>query len=301
MSSQLDHIGKTPILKLSAFEPGGNLFAKLESKNPLSSVKDRTAWGMIRHAERNGLLKKGSLLVEPTSGNTGIGLAWISRLRGYRLILTMPDSMSVERRKILAFLGAELVLTEGKKGMKGAVEEAEKIRNEGNAIFLDQFSNPGNPEIHYETTGPEIWDGMEGEIDIAVFGVGTGGTLSGAGRYLKEKNPKIKIIAVEPKESPVISGGVPAPHVIQGIGAGFVPKNLDRSLIERIETVSGDEAMSSAMELAKIEGIFAGISSGAAIFIARTIALENPALRVFTVLPDTAERYLSTTLFPPSK
>lgn len=297
MISQIETIGNTPIIKLNNFSPKTNLFGKLENRNPLSSVKDRAAWGMIKLAEENGTLKKGDLIVEPTSGNTGIALAWISRIRGYKLILTMPETMSVERRNILKFLGAELVLTDGAKGMNGAIEKAKEIQKEKNAFLPNQFSNPGNVQIHEETTGPEIWKALDGQIDWAVFGVGTGGTLTGAGKFLKSKNPNVKIAAVEPKESPVLSGGNPGPHKIQGIGAGFIPKILDTKLIDRIEQASGDEAFGAARELAQTEGTLVGISCGAAAHAARKIARENPAQNVVVILPDTGERYLSTDLF----
>jgi len=295
--SQINAIGNTPIIQLNNFSPSTNLFAKLESQNPLFSVKDRAAWGMIDLAQREGRLKKGGSIVEPTSGNTGIALAWISRILGYKLILTMPETMSVERRNILKFLGAKIVLTQGPKGMKGAIEEARKIHKEKDIFMPNQFSNPGNAEIHQKTTGPEIWRTMEEKLDWAVFGVGTGGTLTGAGRFLKSKDPNIKIVAVEPTESAVLSGNDPGPHKIQGIGAGFIPSILDTNLIDRIEQVSGDKAIQVSQELARAEGVFAGISSGAAAIAARKIAKENPDQRVVVILPDTGERYLSTDLF----
>ncbi|MBT8420121.1 MAG: cysteine synthase A [Gammaproteobacteria bacterium] len=300
MSNSFDAIGKTPITALENFAPGTKLCAKLESFNPLSSVKDRAACGMLLRAEQKGELKAGDLIVEPTSGNTGIALAWIARLKNYRLVLTMPETMSIERRRILEFLGAEIVLTEGPKGMNGAIEKAREIAESKKAYLPNQFENPGNPEFHYKTTGPEIWQDLAGKVDIAVFGVGTGGTLTGAGGYLKEKNPGLKIIAVEPAESPILSGGAHSPHKIQGIGAGFVPKILKTELIESIELVSSDEAIAVAKELAQTEGLFVGISSGAAAAAAKRLATQNPDKVVITVFPDTAERYFSTDLFKPA-
>ncbi|MDD2942091.1 MAG: cysteine synthase A [bacterium] len=299
-TSLIDTIGRTPTVNLARYAPDFNISGKLESFNPLSCVKCRTAWGMIRLAEREGMIKPGDLIVEPTSGNTGIGLAWISRIRGYRLILTMPETMSIERRRMMEFLGAEIILTEGSKGMKGALARAEELCADEGAFMPDQFSNPGNVEIHYQTTGPEIWEQMDGKIDYAVFGVGTGGTLTGAGRYLKEKNPKIKIVAVEPTHSPVLSGGQPGPHKIQGIGAGFIPTILDQSLIDQVVTVSNDDAISQAKKLALTEGIVCGISCGAALAGCWQVAAEDPEARIITVLPDTGERYLSTVLFEPA-
>ena len=295
--SLIDVIGNTPLVAVSRFCPEGHVFAKLEAYNPLSCVKCRTAWGMIRRAERDGLLKPGSMIVEPTSGNTGIGLAWVCRIRGYKLKLTMPETMSVERRKVVQYLGAELVLTDGTRGMTGAVEKAHEIREREHAFLPNQFSNPGNPEIHYETTGPEIWRDMEGKVDIAVFGVGTGGTLTGAGRYLREQNPKIKIVAVEPSTSPVLSGGSPGRHMIQGIGAGFIPQILDMNLISQIEQVSSDDAIATARDMASTEGIFCGISCGAAACAAKRLAIKHPDLNIVVLMPDAAERYLSTPLF----
>lgn len=302
MSNSLDLIGRTPTVALGNFAPGTRLSAKLESFNPLSSVKDRAAHGMILRAEQNGQLAPGDLIVEPTSGNTGIALAWIARLKHYRLILAMPETMSLERRRTLAFLGAELVLTEGPKGMNGAIAKAREIverhRAGGESAYLpNQFENPGNPECHFRTTGPEIWRDLAGEVDIAVFGVGTGGTLTGAGGYLKERNRALRIVAVEPAESPILSGGAHTPHRIQGIGAGFVPGILRTDLIDSVETVSSEEAMATTRELARAEGLFVGISSGAAAAAARRVAGRNPDRVVVTVLPDTAERYFSTDLF----
>lgn len=296
-ASQISIIGQTPVIQVTKFSADTNLYVKLESKNPLGSVKDRVAWGMIRRAEREGLLKPGDTVVEPTSGNTGIGLAWICRIRGYKLILTMPDTMSVERRSILKFLGAEVVLTEGNKGMQGAIHKALEISEEKYAYYPDQFSNPGNPHIHFETTGPEIWKSLNRKVDYAVFGVGTGGTLTGAGKFLQSENPHIKIVAVEPAASPVIAGGNPCQHKIEGIGAGFIPHNLDVSLIDEIIHVTECEAVSTSKALADQEGIFVGISSGAAAFAAKKIAQNKPDKRIIAILPDTAERYLSTDLF----
>ncbi|VFM95412.1 MAG: cysteine synthase [Candidatus Kentron sp. G] len=300
-SNSLDFIGKTPVVSLGNFAPEARLWAKLESFNPLSSVKDRAARGMLLRAEENGQLKAGDLIVEPTSGNTGIALAWIARLGHYRLLLTMPETMSIERRRILEFLGAELVLTEGAKGMNGAIEKAREIAEDKNAYMPNQFENPGNPAFHFKTTGPEIWQDLAGKVDIAVFGVGTGGTLTGTGGYLKEKNPDLKIVAVEPAESPVLSGGSHSPHKIQGIGAGFVPKILKTELIDSVETVPSAEAMAAARELTEKEGLFVGISSGAAAGAARRVAAGNPDKVVVTVFPDTAERYFSTDLFEGGK
>jgi cysteine synthase A len=297
LESQIDTIGKTPLFRVPTFAPGANLFVKLESKNPAGSVKDRAVWGMIRLAEKEGKLKQGSIIVEPTSGNTGIGLAWISCIRGYKLILTMPETMSVERRNILKFLGAKVVPTDGMKGMQGAIDKAVEISEKENAFFPNQFSNPGVVQIHFETTGPEIWEEIGKKLDFAVFGVGTGGTLTGAGKFLKSKKKEVKIVAVEPADSPVISGGKPGPHKIQGIGAGFIPDILDTKIIHTVETVTNEDALSTSRELAEKEGIFVGISSGAAAHAARKIAQSHPNEYVMTILPDTAERYLSTDLF----
>jgi cysteine synthase len=295
--SQVNSIGSTPLIRLGGFVPHINLFAKLESFNPLGSVKDRAAWGMILQAERKGQLKAGSKIVEPTSGNTGIALSWISQVRGYELILTMPETMSIERRKIIKFLGAKMILTKGEKGMKGAVEKALEVAEKEKAFMPNQFANQGNVQIHFETTGPEIWNQMQESVDIAVFTVGTGGTLTGAGKFLKTKNPRIKIIAVEPADSAVLSGGSPGAHKIQGIGAGFVPDILEVDLIDEIEKVTNEEAIKTSQELAMAEGIFVGISSGAAAHAAKIIAQKNPHKRVVTLFADTAERYLSTDLF----
>ena len=287
--------GKTPVVKISKF--GEAIYGKLESFNPMSSVKDRIAASMIEDAEKNKKISPGDLLIEPTSGNTGIGLAFIAAAKGYRLILTMPDTMSIERRKLLKFLGAQVVLTDGKKGMKGAIEEAEKIAEQEQGHMLQQFNNSANWKAHYKGTGPEIWKDLEENVDIFVAGVGTGGTITGVGKYLKEKNPKIKIVAVEPADSPVLSGGKPGPHKIQGIGAGFVPEILDRDLIDGIITVDAADALDMSKRLAKREGIFCGISSGANVWAALKEAEANKGKNIVTIICDTGERYLSTALF----
>lgn len=297
-------VGKTPIVKLNNMQKNenlqGNLFAKVEFFNPSSSVKDRIAKGIIDDAERKGLLTKDSVIIEPTSGNTGIGLASVAASRGYKIIITMPETMSVERRQLMKIFGAEIVLTDGTKGMKGAIEKANELKAEiENSFMPSQFTNEVNPKTHFETTGPEIWEDMGGNIDILVSGIGTGGTISGAGLYLKEKNPNIKIIGVEPKDSPVLTKGTPGPHKIQGIGAGFVPDTLDTKIYDEIITVSNEDAMKSSQVLAKTEGILAGISSGAALYAALLVAKkeENLGKNIVVVLPDTGERYISTDLF----
>ncbi|MDR3133759.1 MAG: cysteine synthase A [Prevotellaceae bacterium] len=299
-----DLIGNTPLLELSSYEKskaaGATLIAKLEYFNPAGSVKDRIALAMIEDAEARGVLKPGATIIEPTSGNTGVGLAFVSAAKGYKLTLTMPETMSLERRNLLKALGATLVLTPGSEGMKGAIAKAVALRAETpGAIILQQFDNPSNPEIHYRTTAEEIWRDTGGKVDIFVSGVGTGGTVSGAGKRLKELNPAVKVIAVEPADSPVLSGGNPGPHKIQGIGAGFVPKNYDPSVIDRIITVSNDDAIRTSRELAKTEGLLVGISSGAAAFAATSLALEpeNKGKNIVVILPDTGERYLSTILY----
>ncbi len=293
-------VGKTPLLRLSRFAPGLNVLAKLELFNPGSSVKDRIALAMIEAAAAQGKIKPGATLIEPTSGNTGIGLAWIAAVKGYRLILTMPESMSVERRKLLQAFGAEIVLTSGSEGMLGAIAKAEELLKQIPDSFQpSQFSNPENPQAHYRTTGPEIWEACDGNIDILIAGVGTGGTLSGTGRYLKEKNPHLKVIAVEPSTSAVLLGKPAGPHMIQGIGGGFIPENLDRSLLDEVVTVESTTAIEAAKELALKEGLLAGISTGANVWAARTVAQrpENAAKTIVTIACDTGERYISTLLF----
>ena len=293
-------IGETPLLRLERFAPGAGILAKLESFNPLSSAKDRAAKYMIADAEERGLLRPGGTIVEPTSGNTGVGLAYLGRLRGYRVVLTMPETMSAERRGLLSALGAELVLTEGARGMSGAIERARTLLAEiPGAWMADQFNNPANARAHYETTGPEIWRDTEGNVDVLVAGVGSGGTITGAGRYLRERNPKALLVAVEPAESPVLSGGKAGPHGIQGIGAGFVPGVLDVSLVDEVFPVRTDDARAACRALARTEGVLAGISSGAAAYAAAQLA-RRPGLSgrtIVTVLPDTGERYLSTGVF----
>ena len=296
-------IGDTPVLELVNYnhknELAAAIFGKVEAENPGGSVKDRVALAMIDDAVARGVLLPGGAIIEPTSGNTGIGLAMVAADRGYDQTLTMPETMSVERRKLLEALGATIVLTPGDKGMKGSIEEAERLRvATPGAITLDQFSNPANPRVHYETTGPEIWREMDGAIDYFVAAVGTGGTISGVGRFLKQCRPEIQIVAVEPAESPVLEGGKPGPHIIQGIGAGFVPKNYDPNFVDRVIAVKGEEAVEAARQLADTEGLLCGFSSGAALFAATKIAreIDRPA-NIVVLLPDTGERYLSTPLF----
>ncbi len=297
-------IGNTPLMELAAFgkrhSAWAKLIAKLEYFNPLGSVKDRIALAMVEDAERRGVLKPGATIVEPTSGNTGVGLAFVSSIKGYRLILTMPETMSLERRKLLQALGAELVLTPGAEGMKGAIAAAGRLRAEiPGAVTLDQFANPANPAVHERTTAEEIWRDTDGMVDIFVAGAGTGGTVSGTGKRLKELNPGVEVVAVEPAESPVLSGGKPGLHAIQGIGAGFVPAIYDPSVVDRVVQVSGNDAIRTSRELARSEGLLAGISSGAAVFAAAQLARrpENKGKNIVVVLPDTGERYLSTVLY----
>jgi len=297
-------IGKTPLLQLTDFSAErkleAKLIAKLEYFNPLSSVKDRIALAMIEDAEKNGKLDKDTVIIEPTSGNTGIGLAFVAASRGYKLILTMPETMSVERRNLLKALNAELVLTPGKDGMKGAIKKAEELSVAFEKSFIpQQFNNPANVRVHRETTAVEIWNDLDGGIDVFVAGVGTGGTITGVGEVLKEKNSNIKIVAVEPYDSPVLSGGAPGPHKIQGIGAGFVPNVLNTKVIDEIFKVRAEQAFETARDLARTEGLLAGISSGAAAFAAAEIAkrAEYKGKTVVALLPDTGERYLSTPLF----
>lgn len=297
----LQSIGNTPLLTLENFagDSGASLLAKQESRNPMGSVKCRIAVSMVEAAEQQGLITKGSTIIEPTSGNTGIGLAFVCAHKKLRLILTMPDSLSVERRHLMRHLGAELVLTPGAEGIKGAIAKAEQLRDDTpNSIILDQFSNPANPAIHRKTTAEEIWRDTDGKVDIFVAGVGTGGTITGVSEVLKERNPNIHVIAVEPEDSPVLSGGTHSPHKIQGIGAGFVPAILNRDIIDEIVTVGNDDAFEAAREVARSEGVFCGISSGAAAHAALQVAKrpENKGKNIVVILPDTGERYLSTPL-----
>ncbi len=302
LDSVISGIGKTGLIRLNVLtkDSAGSVFAKIEADNPMASVKDRIGAAMIEDAEKRGAIDRDSVIVEPTSGNTGIALAFVCAVKGYRLILTMPETMSIERRMLLAHLGAELVLTPGAKGMKGAIAKAEEIAgNTPKAFSPDQFGNPANPEIHRKTTAQEIWNDLNGRVDIFVSGVGTGGTITGVSEVLKEKNRSLHSIAVEPAESPVLSGGDPGPHKIQGIGAGFVPKILNVDIIDEILTVNFGQAVSTARELAEKEGILCGISSGAAAFAALAVSkrTESRGKNIVVVLPDTAERYLSTDLF----
>jgi len=295
-------IGNTPLLRLKKiekmFDLKAEIIAKLESFNPGGSVKDRIALAMINDAENKGLLKQGSVLIEPTSGNTGIGLALIAANRDYRLILTMPDTMSIERVQMFKAYGAEVVLTEGKKGMSGAIEKAKELLTIiPDSLILSQFTNPANPAVHYKTTGPEIWKKTKGKIDILISGVGTGGTITGAGSYLKEQKPEVRLVAVEPASSPVLSKGQAGSHKIQGIGAGFIPEILNQDIIDEIITIKDDEAYQFGRILTKKEGVFAGISAGAALAAAVEVAKKNPKKRIVVVIPDSGNRYLSTPLF----
>jgi cysteine synthase A len=294
-------IGNTPLVRISKLNKStAEIAAKLEFFNPLSSVKDRIGLAMIEDAKRKGLLKEGSVIIEPTSGNTGIALAFVAAAKGYKLILTMPETMSIERRKILKALGAELVLSDGTKGMKGAIEKAEELAGKTPGSFLpQQFRNPSNPEIHRKTTAEEIWNDADGKVDIFIGGVGTGGTITGVGEVLKSRKKSVQIIAVEPEKSPVLSGGQPGSHKIQGIGAGFVPDVFNRSVVDEIIKVKEEDAGTTARDLAKQEGVFAGISSGAALWAALQVAQrpENAGKLIVVVLPDTGERYLSTWLW----
>lgn len=297
-------IGNTPLLELNKFSAAKGIntpvIAKVEYFNPGGSVKDRIALAMIEDAERRGILKPGATIIEPTSGNTGVGLALVSAVKGYKLILTMPDTMSVERRNLVKAYGAEVRLTPGKDGMPGAIREAEALRDSiPGSVILQQFENSANPARHYATTGPEIWRDTDGTVDIFVAGVGTGGTVSGTGRYLKQQNPEVQIIAVEPKSSPVLNGGQSGPHKIQGIGAGFVPQTYDASVVDEVFDVENDDAIRTGREIAQQEGLLVGISAGAALFAASQVALrpENKGKKIVVLLPDTGERYLSTVLY----
>lgn len=298
-----DIVGKTPLLKLQRYMDANackaDILAKLEYQNPGGSVKDRVAIRMIDEAEKSGILHKGDVIIEPTSGNTGIGLACVAAARGYHLIITMPETMSVERRRLLSAYGAELVLTPASKGVKGSIRKANELAEQLHAFVPSQFSNPYNPKSHYETTGPEIWSDTDGKIDVFVAGVGTGGTISGTGRYLKEKNPNIQIVAVEPAGSPVLSDGIPGRHKIQGIGAGFIPETLDMEIYDEILTVTDDDAYQACRELARREGVLCGISSGAALSAAKELAVK-PAYQgktIVSLFPDGGERYLSGGVF----
>lgn len=303
-TSVTELIGRTPLIELKNIEKKNSLnatvVAKLEYFNPAGSVKDRIAKAMIEDAEAKGILKEGATIIEPTSGNTGIGLASVATAKGYRTILTMPETMSIERRNLLKAYGAEIVLTDGSKGMSGAIAKAEELKNEiDGAVILGQFVNPANPETHFKTTGPEIWEDTDGKVDIFVAGVGTGGTLSGTGNYLKSQNPDVKVVAVEPETSPVLSEGHGGPHKIQGIGAGFVPETLDTQIYDEIVKVPNEAAFETANSIAKTEGILVGISSGASLWAALQLAQrpENAGKTIVAIFPDTGERYLSTGIF----
>ena len=297
-SSAEELIGETPLLELRHLHSGARVLAKLERTNPGGSVKDRVAVAMVNDAESRGILKPGATIIEPTSGNTGIGLALVAAVRGYKAIIVMPDSMSVERQKLLAAYGAQLVLTPGAEGMKGAIAKAEQLAKDIPGSFIaGQFENPANAQAHYNTTGPEIWQDTDGQVDIFVAGVGTGGTVTGTGRYLKEKNPQVQVVAVEPADSPLLSGGQAGPHGLQGIGANFIPQVLDTAVYDRVISVTQQQAHEAARLLAQKEGILAGISSGAALHAAMELANENPGKTIVVLLPDTGDRYLSTALF----
>ena len=302
--SIVELVGKTPLVELSNFENNNNLeaniIAKVEYFNPAGSVKDRIAKAIIEDYEKKGVLKKGATIIEPTSGNTGIGLAAIAAAKGYRLIIALPETMSVERRNLIKAYGAELVLTEGALGMKGAIAKAEELHKQiEGSVIAGQFVNPANPQAHYENTGPEIWDDADGKVDIFVAGIGTGGTISGVGKFLKEKNPNIKIVGVEPKGSPVLTEGHPGPHKIQGIGAGFIPETLNTKIYDEIIDVENEDAFKTGKEIAISDGILVGISAGAAIFAAKQLAKrpENKGKNIVVLLPDTGDRYFSTPLF----
>lgn len=305
VESSLELVGGTPLLKLNRYSAqagveGATILAKLEYLNPAGSVKDRIALAMIQDAEKKGILKPGATIIEPTSGNTGIGLAAVAAAKGYKAILTLPETMSVERRKLLAAYGAELVLTEGAKGMKGAIAKAEELKESiPGAVILGQFVNPANPEVHKATTGPEIWEQTDGKVDIFVAGVGTGGTITGVGEYLKDQNPNVKVVAVEPAGSPVLSKGTPGAHKIQGIGAGFVPDVLNTTVYDEIITIENEDAFAEGRAFGRSEGILVGISSGAALKAATILAArpENKGKTIVALLPDSGDRYLSTPLF----
>lgn len=303
--SALELIGGTPLVQISRYSKesgieGTTILAKLEYLNPAGSVKDRTALAMIEAAEREGILQPGATIIEPTSGNTGIGLAVVGAIKGYSVILTLPETMSVERRSLLRAYGAKLVLTEGSKGMSGAIARAEELKNEiEGAVILGQFINPANPKVHFDTTGPEIWEQTEGQVDVFVAGVGTGGTLTGVGEYLKQQNPRIKVVAVEPKNSPVLSEGKAGAHGLQGIGAGFVPEILNTEIFDEVLTITEEEAYVAGRQLAVTEGILTGISSGAALRGAEILAkrAENQGKKIVVLLPDSGDRYLSTKMY----
>lgn len=291
-------IGHTPLLKPERLAPGTKLLLKLEYLNPAGSVKDRAALAMIEDAEARGILRPGSIIIEPTSGNTGIGLAAVAAVRGYRCIIVMPDSMSAERIRLMEAYGAQVVLTPGAEGMTGAIRKAQELSKEHPGSFIPgQFDNPANAQAHYDTTGPEIWADTDGQVDIFVAGVGTGGTVTGTGRYLKEQNPGVQIVGIEPADSPVLSGGEAGKHGLQGIGAGFIPKVLEVSILDRVITVTTQQAYEAARQLARTEGILVGISSGAALYAALQVCRERPDKIVVALLPDTGDRYLSTELF----